>query len=227
MAEGVIETMQDLFSGESMPTPPAPAAAAAPAAQEAEEAPPTEKAKSRRPIAIPRDSASFFRARAKDPKMFQFTADGNLQVPEMRGQAAKIIDIPSYRPATISEMEEGEIRRHDELVNVEMEYDEMLHTFKEAMEIWRSTGSSSEALISQRKLAELDNKRSTLRSPVRWTKEFKRLSIREVLTDEFYQKKKIGYSVYALRLRSIPFEDLVRLGELVKEEAESESESES
>ena len=60
------------------------------------EAGPTQviKKKRERQIAIPKDSATFFRARAKNVKMFKYTADGNLQVPEMRGQPAKVRDIP-------------------------------------------------------------------------------------------------------------------------------------
>jgi hypothetical protein len=90
------------------------------------------KCKCPRPIPIPKDSATFFRARAKNPKLFGFTADGNLQVPEMRGQAAKVIEIPYYRPSLPEEIAEEEAKRHDELVSVEKEYDEVLQQLKEA-----------------------------------------------------------------------------------------------
>jgi hypothetical protein len=143
--------------------------------------------------------------------MFQFTADGNLQVPEMRGEAAKILDLPSYRPALDSENAEPEARRRDELVNVEKEYDETFLALKEAMAIWRATGSSTEAIRLQKELMRLDSVRSQLRSPLRFTKEFKRLSIREVLVDQFYQVKKLGYPVFAIRLRPNPFEEYTRL----------------
>lgn len=185
----------------------------------------------KRQIAIPKDSATFFRARARDPKMFKFTADGNLQVPEMRGEPAKVIELPFYRTSLIAELDEGESKRRDELVNVEKEYDETLQSLKEAMEIWRSTGSSADAMKFQRELTRLDTVRSQLRSPVRWTKEYKKLSIREVLTDQFYQVKKLPYSVYGLRLRSYPFEDLVRTTPLQREqevqEVQEEQEEES
>ena len=67
---------------------PALAPAEAPAQAEAE-AP--KKSRGKRQIPIPKDSASFFRARAKEPSNFTFTADGNLQVPAMREEGAKII----------------------------------------------------------------------------------------------------------------------------------------
>jgi predicted NAD-dependent protein-ADP-ribosyltransferase YbiA (DUF1768 family) len=147
--------------------------------------------------------------------MFEFTADGNLQVPEMYGQAAKVIEVPSYRPSLPDEIMASESVRRDELVNVEKEYDEALQSLKEAMVTWRETGSSSEAIKYQRELSRLDTIRSQLRSPLRWSKEFKRLSIRQIFPDEFYQVKKIGHPVYALKLRTIAFEDMTKIGQLI------------
>jgi len=167
-----------------------------------------------RPIPIPKDSASFFRARAKDPKQFAFTADGNLQVPEMRGNPAKVIEIPYYRVSTAAEISEYEGRRYDILVSVEKEYDDALHALKEAMIVWRTTGAASDAIAAQRELTRLDAVRTELRSPMRWTKEFKRLSIRQVLVDDFYKIKKLGYSVFALRQRSTTFHEMTQIGEL-------------
>ena len=190
------------------------------------------KASKQRPIPIPKDSQSFFRARAKDPKTFAFTSDGNLQVPEMRGQAAKVIELPRYRQATISEISEGESKRADELVHIEKEYDETLRSLKEAMEIWRTTGASSDAIKFQRELTRLDNVRSVLRSPLRWIKEYKNVSVREILTDEFYRVKKIGYTINSLRQRSYPFDEFVKIRgpmentEVAEVEVEAEPEPE-
>lgn len=174
------------------------------------------KPKKERPIPIPKDSASFFRARKKDPKKFTFTAEGDLQVPEMRGEPAKVIPLPQYREATVEEMEEGILKRYGELIPVEKEYDETLRLYKEAVTEWRDTGKASDVMKYQRDLVRLDAVRTRLRSPLLWTKEFKRLAIRDVLVDEFYQTKKLGYSAFALRMRSVPFEELVRIGEAAK-----------
>jgi len=188
--------------------------AEAPAAAAATVAEPKRGVKAPRPIPIPKDSATFFRARAKNPKLFGFTADGNLQVPEMRGQAAKVIEIPYYRPSLPEEIAEEEAKRHDELVSVEKEYDEVLQQLKEAIVVWRTTGASSDVIASQRELARLDAVRTHLRSPVRWTKEFKSLEVRDLLFDDFYRVKKIGYPAFALCQRSVTFEEMTRIGEL-------------
>ena len=176
-----------------------------------EEAKPEKKKGAKRQIPVPKDSASFFRARAKDPKTFTFTPDGNLQVPAMRDLPPKIIEIPSYRPSTSEELAMTEGLRYDKIKEVEREYDEKLRTLKEAMATWRSTGASSEAIETQRELSRLDALRTHLRSPLRWTSIKKRLSIRDVLVDNFYEVKKLKYPVFNLVLRGNTFEDLVKV----------------
>ena len=188
--------------------------AEAEAEQEAEPEPEPEAEKkkgAKRQIPVPKDSASFFRARAKDPKTFTFTSDGNLQVPAMRDLPPKVIEIPSYRPSTSEEVAMSEGLRYDKIKEVEREYDEKLRTLKEAMAAWRATGASSEAIETQRELARLDALRTHLRSPLRWTSIKKRLSIREVLVDNFYEVKKLKYPVYNLVIRGNTFEDLVKV----------------
>lgn len=181
-------------------------------------------------VAVPKDSASFFRARAKQFRMFPFTSDGNLQVPELAGQAAKVIELPLYRQSTEDEIEEGAEARRQELENVEREYDEMLQAFKDAMSIWRDTGAASDVIAAQRELQRLDGLRSQLRSPLRWTKEFKGLSVRQLMPDLFYEVRKVGYKCYGMRLRNTPWDEMTKIGELptpqIEEEAETEAEEE-
>jgi hypothetical protein len=208
-------------------------------AQEAkEEVPATEEAEApvqgkvpkksmgKRQIPIPKDSASFFRARAKEPSNFTFTADGNLQVPEMRGEAAKIIELPSYRPSTSEEIAVFEARRYDQLRDVEKEYDENLKFLKEATQLWRETGASSDVMKYQRELTRLDALRTQLRSPVKWTVENKRLEIRKVLVDDPYKVKKMKFPVYNLVIRSTLFQELVQVGPLPSAGAEAGGETE-
>lgn len=205
---------EEVLNEEVVPTP---EEAAAPPQEEADNEGFVKK-KTRKPrakrIAIPKDSASFFRARAKQFHTFQFTADGNLQVPELAGQAAKVIELPQYRQATEDELEETAAARRQELENIEREYDEMLSAFKDAMQIWRDTGVSSDVIAAQRELQRLDALRSQLRSPLRWTKEFKGLSIRQLMPDLFYEVRKVGYKCYGMRLRHNPWDEMTKIGEL-------------
>jgi len=170
------------------------------------------KKKKERQIAIPKDSTTFFRARAKNVKMFQFTADGNLQVPEMRGQPAKVIDIPYYILATNEEIELDEQERFEKLQGIEREFDETYKLLRAAILEWRQTGFSSDVIKFQRDLQRLDAQRTQIRSPVRWTKSYKNLEVSKVLLEEVYEKRKIGYPITALKIRPMTFEKMIRVG---------------
>ena len=190
------------------------------------------KKKKERQMAIPKDSATFFRARAKNVKMFQFTADGNLQVPEMRGEVAKVIDIPYYVSATKEEIDLDEQERVEKLQGVEREFDETYKLLRAAILEWRQTGFSSDVIKFQRDLQRLDAQRTQLRSPLRWTKAYKNLEVNRILLTEVNEKRKIGYPVAALKTRTMTFEKMVRPGTkpqpgpVVQEAEESESEAE-
>ena len=176
-----------------------------------QEVPQVKKVKKERQIPIPKDSATFFRARAKDPKKFTFTADGNLQVPEMRGEPAKVIPLPFYRPATLEEIRAAEAKQFEDIKGIEKEIDETSKLLRDALIEWRSSGAgaSSDVLRYQRDLQRLDAQRTQLRYPVRWAKTFKNPAINTILTDQFYEKRKIGYAVSALQTRGLSFEQTV------------------
>ena len=214
MASPTLEDVLTLVPGFGPPAPTAPAPASEAEAPEAEaeaqvQEPLAPKKKKERQIPIPKDSASFFRARAKKLRDFQFTPDGNLQVPEMRGEPAKVIEIPYYRQATAEERQEDEAKMMEEIQAVEREFDENYRLLKKAIVEWRTTGYSADVLKLQRDLQRLDAQRTQLRSPVRWTKTFKNLSVNRILLTEFYEQRKIGYPIEAMRLRSLPFEKMV------------------
>jgi len=179
-----------------------------------------EKPKKKRQIPIPKDSATFFRARAKDPKAFKFTAEGDLQVPEMRGEAPKVIKLPFYRPANIDEKREMEEAQTDAIKGIEREIDETAKMLRDAIAEWRLTGVSSDVIKYQKDLQRLDAQRTQIRSPVRWTKTFKNLSVRDVLVEEFYEIRKLGYPVEALRLRGLAFDKMVRSSDVAFPSAE-------
>jgi ribA/ribD-fused uncharacterized protein len=217
-------------SASAAPSPaPSPAPASASAAEAAAEADaqPAPKVKRPRQEAIPKDSAGFFRARAKDPKRFTFTADGDLQVPEMRGEASKVINLPYYRPATVDERREEEEKQMDQIKQVEKEIDETSRSLRDAMAEWRKgAGGADEVMKLQRDLQRLDAQRTQLRSPIRWTKTFKNLSIRDVLVGEVYEVKKLGYPVEALRTRCLSTEQIIRSSDEKPLKAKSEEEGE-
>ena len=184
--------------------------------------------KKERQLAIPKDSATFFRARAKNVKMFKFTDDGNLQVPEMRGQPAKVIDIPYYRNVNNEEIALDEQERFEQLQSIESEFDETYKLLRAAILEWRQTGFSSDVIKFQRDLQRLDAQRTQLYSPLRWTKTYKNLEVNRILLSEVDEKRKIGYPVAALKSRTMTFEKMFRTGSapvaVIEEVSESEGE---
>lgn len=191
---------------EDSPLPAEGAGGAAPAAEKKKRGGPRGK----RQIAIPKDSASFFRARKRDVKAFTFTSEGDLQVPEMRGQPAKVIPLPSYRPATIAELKEVEEARKESLAGVELEIDELQKELKEAIAEWRRSGATANVLRIQRELAGLDAKRTAQITPIRWTANAKGLSLKQVFSDEAVGDRKLGFVVFMLRTRPYLFTESVR-----------------
>ena len=159
----------------------------------------------------PKNSATFFRARAKYTSYFTYTPEGNLMVPEIDGKPSRVIEVPRYRPATVTEIREKEDELRDKLLIVEREFDETASLLKQAMVTWRRTGAVHEAIVLQRKMVQLDGQRTLLRSPARWVHPLKGLDIRDVLIENERETKKMPYPVSALRLRSIGYEDTVKI----------------
>jgi ribA/ribD-fused uncharacterized protein len=119
----------------------------------------------------------------------------------------------------------------DQIKQVEKEIDETSRSLRDAMAEWRKgAGGADEVMKLQRDLQRLDAQRTQLRSPIRWTKTFKNLSIRDVLVNEVYEVKKLGYPVEALRTRCFSTEQSIRSSEQkplpVKPEGEEDADAE-
>ena len=166
--------------------------------------------KKKRPQPIPKDSKGFYRARAKAPTQFRYTTDGNLQVPEMQGQQAKVIELPFYRPATIDELREAEEKRLNDLAAKEEEFNTVKKQLREALAEWRETSLATPVVKLQKDLLRLDAERTYLRTPLVWIQTFKNPDIRSIDFSNMGEKRKLGYNVRGLRLRHHTFEDTVK-----------------
>jgi predicted NAD-dependent protein-ADP-ribosyltransferase YbiA (DUF1768 family) len=105
---------------------------------------------------------------------------------------------------------EDEQKAMEQIQEVEREFDETYKLLKRAIIEWRTTGFSADVIRYQHDLQRLDSQRTQLRSPLRWTKTFKNLSINRILLTEFYEQRKLGYHVEALKTRTQTFEQSVR-----------------
>ena len=161
------------------------------------------------------DSKSFFKARAKDVSQYTFTADGDLRVPSVGGEEAKVIPLPFYSPATPEEKQQIDTKRSEEIHSVEQEYDELSRQLSTAMDEWKSSGDFTDAIRLQKELLALDSRRTSLRSPLRWGKILANPTIKSVqmhetaVVDEKQQDLKLGYPVMTLVGRPYTFEQTV------------------
>jgi len=176
----------------------------APIKKQVEEKEAKEKGKRKKKIYQPVTSEQFFKSRSKDPNLFTFTADGNLQVPEVDGKPSTVIELPFYTRMTFEEEERFEEERRVEIEENEKEFDETLRLLREAIQEWRDTGAISRVGEYQRKLKEIDAKRFTLRSPIHYVEDVKSISINQIDFSNRYEKRKVPYELHMLKLRKFP-----------------------
>jgi predicted NAD-dependent protein-ADP-ribosyltransferase YbiA (DUF1768 family) len=190
--------------------------------EEDEKKPKEKKPKEKKPrqIAIPKDSRSFFKARAKFPHIFKFTKEGDLQIPDFRGNPPSVIELPYYRKATKEELEEDEEAARGKLVEIERQFDETYRELKETVKLWRQKAATSSDVVKlQRDLRMLDAQRTELMWPTRWIKEFKSISINKIFFDNPSEDRKIPYPLVLSKHYKHPLTQLVRIANKVEFEA--------
>lgn len=184
------------------------------------------KAKKAKKQAVPKDSMGFYRGRHKEVKKFGYTKDGNLQVPEINGQPAKVIELPFYKPASIDELREAEEKQLNDLAVKEEEYNTLLKQLREAINSWRETKIADPVVKLQKDLRRLDAERTFLRSPMIWMKTFSGLDKKQIDFSNMSEQKKLGYNVRALRTSPFTWDEMIKSSnrpfqEEVKEETET------
>ncbi len=182
---------------------------------------PKQKARRRREVQ-PMNSAEFFKARAKKPNEYTFTADGNLQVPAIESQPAKVIELPFYRSITFDEQSELEEKRKAEIRAIETSYDETLRLLREAIEEFYESGSISKVGEYQNELRKLDAERTNKYRGNRWTHLLESLSV-EDLDFTSFDKRKVPYVTVQYRFRTLnPAEEFIELKDKPVEENNSD-----
>lgn len=169
------------------------------------------KKKKERLVPIPKTTKAFYRALVKYPKLFKINQDGDLSIPEIRGVAAHVLELPSYTETTLEEQLQRETLNHEKLAAVEREVEETSKLLKEAFKGWKETGITENVISLNRKMMELDAQRTLLRSPERWIRSEGKLEVRKVDFSQPNEVRKTPYSVYVTRLRSVAFEELTKI----------------
>jgi predicted NAD-dependent protein-ADP-ribosyltransferase YbiA (DUF1768 family) len=195
-------------------------------AQEVKKGKKEKKEKKGKSFPIVKDSASFFKARRMAVTKFDFTPEGDIQVPEQKGNPPKVIKLPFYIPLTQDELRELDDDRYVKIDLIEEEYNELLKQLHEALSTWRETGKAKDVIRLQNELKTKDAERSALRYPVKWMTTFTNPTVRDILIDQKFEDRKMGFDITGLTFRSYKWNQLVKASDVppVKKVEEEEQE---
>ena len=129
----------------------------------------------------------FFRNRAKDQVKYGFTADGDLEIKDPAGT----IQLKRFLPLEPSERALLEEYRLETLADLETEYEIERVALAAAWEGYRTTGTMRPVLAANQRVAELDARRSAIRSAVRGITTIHNPTTNEVLLDQRYEERKL------------------------------------
>lgn len=152
----------------------------------------------------PKTIRAFFKLRAKNPKLYTFTEDGDLKVPAIGSQPETTMKLQFYQKASKEKLDAYDEERQSQLSTIETSFDTKLRELREAMDDWSVTGRTSRVLELQRELRQLDAQRTALHSPQRRTKIYKNPITRTIFFENRYDVRRIGYDVYAYKYQKYP-----------------------
>jgi predicted NAD-dependent protein-ADP-ribosyltransferase YbiA (DUF1768 family) len=150
-------------------------------------APPAEAPKDPYEKPVADSIKKFFRNRAKNEAGFTFTADGDLEIKDPAGT----IQLKRFLPLEPSERALLEEYRLDTLADLETEYEMERVALAAAWAQYHSTGAMRPVLAANQRVAELDARRSAIRSAVRGIVAIDNPSTNEVLLDQRYEERKL------------------------------------
>lgn len=130
---------------------------------------------------------TFFRKRATNPEDYTFTPDGNLEIKEPAGT----IILKRFLPLEPSERAMLEEYRLDTLADLEGQYETEREALSAAWQNYHNTGNMRGVLSANQRVAELDARRSKVRSAVRDIMPIENPSTREILLSERYEERKM------------------------------------
>ncbi len=140
----------------------------------------------------------FFRKREKNQEGYTFTGDGDLEIMEgakakKKGKAdvAGTIQLKRFLPLEPAERAALEEYRLETLADLEEKYEAEKLALQEAWEQYHLTGAMRPVLAANQRVAELDARRSAIRSAVRDIVPIENPTIRDVILSELYDERKL------------------------------------
>jgi predicted NAD-dependent protein-ADP-ribosyltransferase YbiA (DUF1768 family) len=132
---------------------------------------------------------AFFRKRSKKGGLegHTFTPDGNLEIKDPAGT----IQLKRFLPLEPADREALEEYRLDTIAVLEEEYAKERRALREAWEDYYNTGETREVLAANKRVAELDARRCSIRSAIRNIIPIENPAIREVILNNPYETRRM------------------------------------
>ena len=169
--------------------------------------------------------SKFFRGRAKNPELYSYAPDGNLDIKEGAAKGKKkvvagSILLQNFVPLDPAERVLLEETRLEQLVDLDTEYEEEAVILRQAWEEYRTTQSMRAVLNSNQRMTEIDARRSAVRAQVRDLVDIPNPTINTILLADRYEERKMfshddPYNKNIVRMCFYPFPAEVELGKYV------------
>ena len=139
----------------------------------------------------------FFAGRAKNTGLYTYTADGDLEIKEgvpSKGKkkvSAGTILLQNFVPLDAAERALLEEKRMERLAELDQEVEEETVVLRAAWEEYQTTQSMRAVLNSNQRMADIDAKRSAVRSRVRDIVSIANPAIKEIILSQRYEERRM------------------------------------
>jgi ribA/ribD-fused uncharacterized protein len=158
----------------------------------------------------------FYKARAKNPSLYDYDEEGNLVELNKEGNVIKTITLPSYRPPTYEEFDTMEKERMTAIAVANKQYEDARKELRAVLD--KPDTPDSEIIRLNRKVREADIQLTAKRFPLQTVLKKGGFEVREIDLAQTNEKRKIPYDIAFYTARPFTLEQqYVRIGALPKQ----------
>ena len=179
---------------------------------EAQAQAPAPKKKIVKRLAQPTTIEAYWRAKDKRPDLFTYTDKGDLKAPPTEDLPEKIFPLPTYRPATLEEINEAWAVRQSLFDPIYESIETAKDSLRAALAAYAAgTGTEKEVVIANQTVAAEEAKLTLARSPLRWIDStYENPTTNTIILENRYEVRKLGYPIHIERRYGIELEALIK-----------------
>ena len=170
------------------------------------------KAKPSNPVSDKELMEDFYKKRSKDPLHYIYTPEGNLLSKGIKKKDGTIvpdrtIPLRPFSSLLPEEREQLEQDRLEALADIEADYEQSLIELRLAVKRFHESGrlpQDARAVVNaNQKVQKNDLERSKIAYPMKWIKVLENPSVNEILLNQRYETRKMGYDVYLFKRQDL------------------------